>query len=75
MGVNLIPRGLSEQQKEAYLFSVICREYEGLERISGSVNIPYFIRARNKVDLIKAQGELDKQFKDYMRKEKENAKK
>jgi hypothetical protein len=58
--------------KEAYLLAAITAEYEALDRLGG-VNIPYFIRARQKVDAIIQRGELDKEYKAYKAKEKERA--
>ena len=72
MGLNLIPKNVSEQQKEAYLLMAIMREYEKQDKITGAVNIPYFIRARQKVDRIIQSGELDKKFKEYKEKEKKH---
>ena len=70
MGLNLIPKNVSEQQKETYLLMAIMREYEKQDKITDAVNIPYFIRARQKVDRIIQSGELDKKFKEYKEKEK-----
>ena len=50
MGLNLVPKNISEQQKEAYLLMAIMRECEQQDKITDAVNIPYFIRARQKVD-------------------------
>ena len=72
MGLNLIPKNVSEQQKEAYLLMAIMREYEKQDKITDAVNIPYFIRARQKVDRIIQIGELDKKFKEYKEKEKKH---
>lgn len=72
MGLNLIPKNVSEQQKEAYLLMAIMREYEKQDKITDAVNIPYFIRARQKVDRIIQSGELDKKFKEYKEKEKKH---
>ena len=72
MGLNLIPKNVSEQQKEAYLLMAIMREYEKQDKITDEVNIPYFIRARQKVDRIIQSGELDKKFKEYKEKEKKH---
>lgn len=72
MGLNLIPKNVSEQQKEAYLLMAVMREYEKQDKITDAVNIPYFIRARQKVDWIIQSGELDKKFKEYKEKEKKH---
>ena len=72
MGLNLIPKNVSEQQKEAYLLMAIMREYEKQDKITDAVNIPYFIRARQKVDRIIQSGELDKKFKEYKEREKKH---
>lgn len=72
MGLNLVPKNISEQQKEAYLLMVIMREYEQQDKITDAVNIPYFIRARQKVDRIIKNGELDKKFKEYKEREKKH---
>ena len=47
MGVNIIPFRVTDRMKEAYLLAAITAEYEALDRLGG-VNIPYFIRARQK---------------------------
>lgn len=72
MGLNLFPKNISDQQKEVYLLMAIKREYEKQDKITGAVNIPYFIRARQKVDRIIQNGELDKKFKEYKEREKKN---
>lgn len=72
MGLNLAPKNISEQQKEAYLLMVIMRECEQQDKITDAVNIPYFIRARQKVDRIIKNGELDKKFKEYKEREKKH---
>lgn len=72
MGLNLFPKNISDQQKESYLLIAIMREYEKQDRITDAVNIPYFIRARQKVDRIIENGELDKKFKEYKEREKKN---
>ena len=51
MGVNIIPFRVTDKMKEAYLLAAITAENEALDRLGG-VNIPYFIRARQKVDAI-----------------------
>ena len=73
MGVNIIPFRVTDKMKEAYLLAAITAEYEALDRLGG-VNIPYFIRARQKVDAIIQRGELDKEYRNYKRKEKEHGK-
>lgn len=73
MGVNIIPFRVTDRMKEAYLLAVITAEYEALDRLGG-VNIPYFIRARQKVDAIIQRGELDKEYRNYKKKEKEHGK-
>ena len=70
MGLNLVPKNISEQQKEAYLLMAIMRECEQQDKITEAVNIPYFIRARQKVDRIIKNGELDEKFKEYKEREK-----
>ena len=71
MGLNIIPFRVTDEMKEAYLFAAISQEYEKQDRESGAVNIPYFMRARQKVDQIKLNGELDKEYRNYKEKEKE----
>lgn len=70
MGLNLVPKNISEQQKEAYLLMAIMCEYEQQDKITDAVNIPYFIRARQKVDRIIKNGELDEKFKEYKERKK-----
>ena len=72
MGLNIIPFRVTDEMKEAYLFAAISQEYEKQDRESGAVNIPYFMRARQKVDQIKLNGELDKEYKKYKKKEERN---
>lgn len=73
MGVNIIPFRVTDKMKEAYLLAEITAENEALDRLGG-VNIPYFIRARQKVDAIIQRGELDKEYRNYKKKEKEHGK-
>lgn len=73
MGVNIIPFGVTDKMKEAYLLAAITAECEAEER-AGVLNIPYFMRARQKVDAIKLRGELDKEYRNYKKKEKEHGK-
>lgn len=73
MGVNIIPFRVTDKMKEAYLLAAITAEYEALDRLGG-VNIPYFLRARQKVDAIIQCGELDKEYRNYKKKEKEHGK-
>lgn len=70
MGVNIIPFRVTDKMKEAYLLAAITAEYKA-EDEAGGVNIPYFLRARQKVDAIIQRGELDKEYKVYKAKEKE----
>lgn len=70
MGVNIIPFRVSDKMKEAYLLAAITAEYKA-EDETGGVNIPYFIRAKQKVDAIKQRGELDKEYRNYKKKEKD----
>ena len=63
MGLNIIPHKVSEQQKTAYLFAAICKEYQENDKITNTVNIPYFMRARNRVDSIIAAGNWIKNLK------------
>ena len=72
MGLNLVPKNISEQQKEAYLLMAIMCECEQQDKITDAVNIPYFIRARQKVDRIIKNGELDEKFKEYKEREKKH---
>ena len=72
MGLNLVPKNISEQQKEVYLLMAIMRECEQQDKITDTVNIPYFIRARQKVDRIIKNGELDEKFKEYKEREKKH---
>ena len=73
MGVKIIPFGVTDKMKEDYLLAAITAECEALDRLGG-VNIPYFLRARQKVDAIIQRGELDKEYRNYKRKEKEHGK-
>ena len=73
MGVNIIPFRVTDKMKEAYLFAAITAEYEASDRLGG-VNIPYFLRARQKVDAIIQRGELDTDYRNYKKKEKEHGK-
>ena len=61
------------KMKEEYLLAAITAECEAEDR-AGVLNIPYFMRARQKVDAIKLRGELDKEYKAYKAKEDERAK-
>lgn len=70
MGVNIIPFRVTDKMKEAYLLAAITAEYKA-EDEAGGVNIPYFLRAKQKVDAIIQRGELDKEYKAYKAKEKE----
>ena len=69
MGGNIIPFGVTDKMKEEYLLAAITAECEAEDR-AGVLNIPYFMRARQKVDAIKLRGELDKEYKNYKKKEK-----
>ena len=73
MGGNIIPFGVTDKMKEEYLLAAITAECKA-EDEAGGVNIPYFMRARNRVDAIKLRGELDKEYKNYKKKEKEHGK-
>ena len=73
MGVNIIPFRVTDKMKEAYLLAAITAEYKA-EDEAGGVNIPYFLRARQKVDVIIQRGELDKEYRNYKKKEKEHGK-
>ena len=73
MGVNIIPFRVTDKMKEAYLLAAITAEYKA-EDEAGGVNIPYFLRARQKVDAIIQRGELDKEYRNYKKKEKEHGK-
>ena len=73
MGVNIIPFRVTDKMKEAYLLAAITAEYKA-EDEAGGVNIPYFLRAKQKVDAIKQRGELDKECRNYKKKEKEHGK-
>lgn len=73
MGVKIIPFGVTDKMKEAYLLAAITAEYKAEDR-AGVLNIPYFMRARQRVDAIKLRGELDKEYKAYKAKEDERAK-
>lgn len=73
MGVNIIPFRVTDKMKEAYLLAAIMAEYKA-EDEAGGVNIPYFLRARQKVDAIIQRGELDKEYRNYKKKEKEHGK-
>lgn len=75
MSISIIPFRVSEKMKESYLLAAITAECEEEDRAAGGLNIPYFMRARNKVDAIKLRGELDKEYKNYKKKEKEHGKK
>lgn len=73
MGVNIIPFRVTDKMKEAYLLAAITAEYKA-EDEAGGVNIPYFLRAKQKVDAIIQRGELDKEYRNYKKKEKEHGK-
>ena len=73
MGVNIIPFRVTDKMKEAYLLAAITAEYKA-EDEAGGVNIPYFLRAKQKVDAIIQRGELDKEYRNYKRKGKEHGK-
>ena len=73
MGVNIIPFRVTDKMKEAYLLAAITAENEALDRLGG-VNIPYFIRAKQKVDAIIQRGELDKEYRNNKKKGKEHGK-
>ena len=73
MGVNIIPFRVTDKMKEAYLLATITAEYKA-EDEAGGVNIPYFLRAKQKVDAIIQRGELDKEYRNYKKKEKEHGK-
>lgn len=75
MGVNFIKPKLTDEEKESFLLAAITAECEAEDRANFSVNIPYFMRARQRVDSIKLRGELDKEYKAYKRKEKEHGEK
>ena len=73
MGVNIIPFRVTDKMKEAYLLAAITAEYKAEDEAGGG-NIPYFLRAKQKVDAMKQRGELDKEYKAYKAKEKERTK-
>ena len=73
MGVNIIPFRVTDKMKEAYLLAAITAEYNA-EDEAGGVNIPYFLRAKQKVDAIIRRGELDKEYRNYKKKGKEHGK-
>lgn len=73
MGVNIIPFRVTDKMKEAYLLAAITAEYKA-EDEAGGVNIPYFLRAKQKVDAIIRRGELDKEYRNYKKKGKEHGK-
>lgn len=73
MGVNIIPFRVTDKMKEAYLLAAITAEYKA-EDEAGGVNIPYFLRAKQKVDAIIQRGELDKEYRNYKKKGKEHGK-
>ena len=73
MGVNIIPFRVTDKMKEAYLLAAITAEYKA-EDEAGWVNIPYFLRAKQKVDAIIQRGELDKEYRNYKKKGKEHGK-
>ena len=73
MGVNIIPFRVTDKMKEAYLLAAIMAEYKA-EDEAGGVNIPYFLRARQKVYAIIQRGDLDKEYRNYKKKEKEHGK-
>ena len=73
MGVNIIPFRVTDKMKDAYLLAAITAEYKA-EDEAGGVNIPYFLRAKQKVDAIIQRGELDKEYRNYKKKEKEHGK-
>ncbi len=76
MGGNIIPFGVTDKMKEEYLLAAITAECEAEDR-AGVLNIPYFMRARQRVDEMKLRGELDKEYKAYKERaenEKRNSK-
>ena len=73
MGVKIIPFGVTDKMKEDYLLAAITAECEAEDR-AGVLNIPYFMRARQRVDAIKLRGELDKEYRNYKEREKEHGK-
>lgn len=73
MGVNIIPFRVTDKMKEAYILAAITAEYKA-EDEAGGVNIPYFLRAKQKVDAIIQRGELDKEYRNYKKKGKEHGK-
>ena len=58
---------MTDSEKEAYLLAAITAECEA-EDIAGKIDIPYFMRARQRVDAIIQRGELDKEYRNYKRK-------
>lgn len=73
MGVNFIKPKLTDEEKERFLLAAITAECEAEDRANSTVNIPYFMRARQRLDNIKMRGELEQEYKNYARKGKQHA--
>lgn len=70
MGMNILPfrPKVTDEQKEQFLLTAVTAECEAEDRKNNTVNIPYFMRARQRVDAIKLRGELDQEYNNYMKK-------
>ena len=67
MKVNLrvLPGGkITPAQKKEYVKNEICRRYEAEDKASDAVNIPYFLRAENKVKQLELSGRLNRVYED-----------
>ncbi len=60
---------ITPAQKKEYVKNEICRRYEAEDKASNAVNIPYFLRAENKVKQLELSGRLNSVYDD-MRKGK-----
>jgi len=67
--LKLVKKDVNEAEKETVIYQHYCTVFAKAD-IDGVVNIPYFMRARNKVDSIKARGELDSEYKRVIKEQK-----
>jgi hypothetical protein len=55
---------ITPAQKKEYVKNEICRRYEAEDKASDAVNIPYFLRAENKVKQLELSGRLNRVYED-----------
>lgn len=55
---------ITPTQKKEYVKNEICRRYEAEDKVSNAVNIPYFLRAENKVKQLELSGRLNRVYED-----------